>query len=165
MAKHSKRGFRALPIDKTLTAGTPAAGAVVKADMNSVVDSDFYCISIDCTWGKSNGTIGEGPIVVGIAHGDYSAAQIEEHLESIASWDSGDKLAQEKRRRQVRTVGIFPQSELDEVLNNGMRIKTKLGFVLQIGETLSVWVWNKSAAVLATGVLISVQGMLYGRKI
>ncbi len=167
MAKHTARrkGFRRLPIDKTLTAGTPAAAAVVKADMNSVVDSDFYCISTDLIWGKSGGTPGEGPFTVGLAHGDYTSAEIEEHLEAIASWDSGDKVEQERRRRKVRTVGVFPNSSEDEVLNNGMLIKTKMGFVLEIGETLALWIWNRSAGTLTTGVLVVVDGGLNGRKI
>jgi len=167
VSKHTsrRRGFRRLPIDKTLTVGSLLSAAVIKADWNSVVDSDMFAISMDAIWGKSGGTPGEGPLTVGVAHGDYTAAEIEEHLDVIGSWDSGDKILNEQRRRKVRTVGSFPNSVEDEVLNDGRLIKTKLGFVVEIGETLSTWAWNRSAATIATGVLVVIDGGLNARKI
>ncbi len=167
-SKHTNRnrkGFRSLPIDENSAVGTPASNAVTKDDFNSVVDSDIFAISMDALWGMRDHTANQGPIVVGVAHGDYTAAEIEECLEAVASWDSGDKVEQERRRRKVRQIGIFPGLDADEVLNHGVKIRTKLGFVLQVGETLSLWTWNRAGVTLTTGTIITLQGLLHSRKI
>ncbi len=167
MAKRGARrrsGYRYLPIDHEHDITAPASNAIVKGDLSSVVDSDVWAMSMKCTWALEAHTAGEGPITVGVAHGDYANSEIKEALEAQASWDSGDKVATEQAKRKVRTVGKFSGALATEVLNDGRMIKTKLGFVLEIGETLSIWAWNKDTNQLTTGTLLQVEGGLSCRK-
>ncbi len=145
--------------------GTPGGDSVVKGNLDSTVVDGTFLISADLVWGLRGITPGEGPIVVGLAHSDYSAAEIEEALEAITSWDEGDKVAQERRRRKVRTVGMFSGETATQVLNDGKPIKTKLGFAIAEGDTLAVWGWNKSGATLTTGQIITAQGGVNARLI
>ncbi len=164
---HGKRrkGYRYLPVDESAAIGALATNVVGKSDLNSTVDNDMWFMSHRGPWSMEQHTPGEGPITVGLAHGDYTAAEIEECLEAQASWDEGDKVAQEQARRKVRTVGIFPGVAALEVLNDGRPIKTKLGFRVQIGETLSLWFWNKDSATLTTGTMIETQGGISARRL
>ncbi len=143
---------------------TPATGTVVKGDFAQVVDDKMWLLSADLVWALQGLTADEGPISVGLAHGDYSATEIEEFIEASASWDAGDKVAQEQRKRKIRVVGIFSGNETEEVLNNGMPIKTKLGFAIEEGETLATWAYNQSGATLTTGAALRLNGGINARQ-
>ncbi len=91
-----------------------------------------------------------GPILVGIAHSDYSAAEIEEWIENTGSWNEGDLVAQEIGKRKIRQVGIFDASVGGDVLNDGKAIKTKLNWILLQAQTLQVWAYNLGGASVAT---------------
>ncbi len=158
------RGYTYLPVDESAAIGALATNVVGKSDLNSVVDNDYWFMSHRGPWSMEQHTPGEGPIVVGLAHGDYDAAEIEECLEAQASWDMGDRIANERRRRKVRTVGVFPGIAAIEVLNDGRPIRTKLGWMTQIGETLALWFWNKDSATLTTGTMIETQGGVSARR-
>ncbi len=166
MAKHGsrRRGYRYLPINKGFDLLTTAPGVVIASNMDTTMDEDTFAISSEQTWNLEAHTAGEGPIVVGLAHSDYTAAEIEEALEAVASWDAGDRIAQERRRRKVRQVGIFNGQATTEVLNDGRPVKTKLGFVINSGETLKVWAWSKDSSNLTTGTILGTQGGLSCRK-
>ncbi len=144
--------------------GTPATGTVVKGDFAQLVDDKMWFISAELVWGLQGLTGGEGPITVGLAHNDYSAAEIEEFIESSASWDAGDKIAQERRRRKIRVVGIFDGLSANEVLNNGLPIKTYLGMSIEEGQTLSTFAYNQSGATLTTGAALRLNGGVNARQ-
>ncbi len=102
------------------------------------------------------------PITIGVAHSDYSDAEIEEVIENAGSWDPGNKIAQGQAKRLVRTIGTFdtPQSVEDFVaLNDGRTIKTKLNWMLNTGDGLQYWAYNAGAAAVGTTVpVIRMQG-------
>ncbi len=165
MAKNNKRkGYRYLPVDEQLAVGTLGARSVIKSDFDSVLDNDMFFMSFRGTWAIEAHTAAEGPIVVGLAHSDYTSAEVEEALEAIASWDQGDKVAQEQARRKVRTVGVFDGLTTIEKLNDGRAFTTKLRFMVEIGETLAAWAWNQDAAQLADGTILKVQGGVSARR-
>jgi len=100
-------------------------------------------------------TVGDniGPIMCGIAHSDYSDAEIEAWIESSTkSWNRGALAEQEIDNRLIRRVGIFtPIVSLGaEVLNDGKPIKTKLNWPLMSGQGLKVWAYNMGSSPLAT---------------
>ncbi len=105
-----------------------------------------------------------GPIMVGVAHSDYTLAEIEEWIESTGTWDEGNKQQQEVGQRLIRRIGVFETSRGaaaigSSVLNDGKAIKTKLNWILNQGQTLNLWVYNLgNAAVATTTPIVTAEG-------
>ncbi len=112
------------------------------------------------TWTLSEFTAGEGPIQVGYAHSDYTVAEIKECIESQGSVEQNDKVAQERANRLVRTVGTFG-SEANSQLNDGKPIKTRLNWLIGIGESVVMFAWNEGTAALTTGSHVNLGGDLW----
>ncbi len=168
MAKHTKRRYGRLvwiPVTFELSVGALLDNDVIDADLlGGNLTEDFYWVGSKLVWSTRGGTSGEGPIEVGMAHGDYSAAEIEENLE-VAFLGPLGKIEQEQARRLVRRVGTFSGISSPENLNNGEAIITKSNFVQQDGASPSGWAHNLSGATLTTGLVIVATGHLYGRWI
>ncbi len=151
-------------IDEVLDLGTLAASDAILAAFDEVVNERTLVSSIVVRYSMTNFTAaaGKGPILVGIAHSDYDAPQIEAWIETTGSWDEGNKTEQEVNKRLIRRVGIFeiPSSLAESsVLNDGKAIKTKMNWILNQGQTLSVWAYNLGTGALATtDPRIDVQG-------
>ncbi len=148
-------------VDKALTLGTLAASDVVKVNFNDSVDEEAWALSAELVWSLRDLTPGEGPIIVGLAHSDYTDPEIEAFLEAAASWKRGNLTEQEIAKRKIRMVGIFPGEVAEEVLNDGRPIKTKLSFNLITAATVAMWAFNKSGAVLTTGGIITAEGHVW----
>ncbi len=150
-------------VDESLGLGTLASNVLVSDTWDQVVVEKSLISSIVCTWAIDQLTGPQGPLAVGVAHSDYSDAEIEEVIENLNSWDRGDKIARERANRQVRLIGVFGNSDggivEDHTLNDGRPIKTKLNWVLTTGDTLKMWVYNQGGASLSGTVpLIKAQG-------
>ncbi len=168
-AKYSKKrngkGFVAVRVNSTLTLGTLASNvAVVQALDGSVAVDKMFAVSADILWGSLNATPGEGPIVVGLAHDDYSVTEIKEALEA-SNMDQSDKVAQEQARRLVRDAGIFPYILSEETLNQGRHIRTRLKFYVENGHGINAFAINRSGSTLTTGSFIKAEGKLFMRRI
>jgi len=159
VAKHPKRRMgRYLrgKVEQRLDLGTLSANTLISVDLAGTVQERALATSIVSIWALADFTnaIGDGPIVVGVAHSDYTDSEIEAFLENAGSWTEGNKVSQEIARRKVRIVGTFLSSVADSagiaVLNDGKPIKTKLNWILNIGQTLSVWAYNSGDSALAT---------------
>ncbi len=142
-------------VDETLTLGTLAAKTLISVTFDEVTSEQMRCSSVQAIWslGTYTPTLNAGPILIGIAHSDYTDAEIEAVIESTGSWDRGDKISQEIGKRLVRRIGVFdtPDDANDEVvLNDGKPIKTKLNWHLNTGKTLRLWAYNQGTAALAT---------------
>ncbi len=171
MAKHGKRRRkmgRYLPgqADEEMAVGTLTTKNVIKADFDQSVVERTRVSSLDAIWSLRNvtPTSNVGPLLVGIAHSDYTDAEIEEWIENIGAWSEADKVGQEVANRLIRKVGIFdvPGTVLEIVtLEEGIKIKTKLNWILTTGQTLAVWGYNLGTASYgATDPLVSVQGIV-----
>ncbi len=142
--------------DNLLT--TLAAKTGVKNAVTDVVTEPAWLSSVKASWALKNNTVtaGAGPILVGIAHVDYTLAEIEEWLENAQSWSVHDLRQQEIARRKIRKVGIFPN--LDElgsqVLNDGKPIRTKCGWMINTGDTIAIWAYNTGTTAIATSAPI-----------
>ncbi len=161
MAKHGKRGnmgnYLKGAVDEELAIATLGANDVVGANFDSVMVERGVVTSLVAAYsirGLSSAS-DDGPIMVGVAHSDYDDAEIEEYIENLGSWDPGDKISQERARRQIRKIGVFEsRAEATEAvtLNDGKPIKTKLNWQLSTGDTLKLWAYNMGASPLATTV-------------
>ncbi len=142
--------------DEAVGLTTLAARTLVKAAFDEVVDSRAFVSSVVLAWSLADMTQGAGigPIMVGIAHNDYSAAEVEEYIENTGSWNEGDLVQQEVAKRKIRIVGTFRGANADGTgtmtLNEGKPIRTKCGWILMEGQTLSLWAYNLGANPIAT---------------
>ena len=166
MPKKGKGGRRSrlavINVDEAIGLLTLADNAVLGVDSDPF-GREFYAISCDLYWSLFNHTAGEGPIIVGLAHNDYTDTEVAENLNQSGMEDPGDKIAQEAGRRLVRRAGQFSGVSTDEVLNDGKAKRTRLGFVITDGFSLAFWAQNKSNSSLTTGAVVNVNGKIYGR--
>ncbi len=94
-----------------------------------------------------------GPILIGVAHSDYSDAEVEAWVELQTGWDEGDLGSREIQNRFIRRIGLFDEpatANLGVSLNEGKAIKTKLNWILLQGQGLNFFCYNTGGAALAT---------------
>ncbi len=154
-ARYSLRGVR---FDSDITLSTLGNVTVLTNGVTGNADGAYRMISIETTWSRKGGTGGEGPITVGYAHSDYSAAEIKEALEVNASISVGSKIENEQANRLVRIVGVFPGLGTDEALDDNRPIKTRLNWFIPIGKEVNLFAYNNSGASLTTGTVIDCVG-------
>lgn len=174
MAKHRrsypKRGayaLRRVRIQSGFSYGALAAADVATGPLTVAGTGTYRCISIDLNWSLTNlaaGVDADG-VEFGVAHSDYSAAEVEECLESFASIDVGDKIAAEQSGRLVRQIGVISAGGATTAhgiqWNDGRSVKTRLNWLMSIGDFLNVWVRNGSGAVYTTGTTIASIGNMW----
>ncbi len=143
-------------VDEVLSLGTLAPKTLIGADFDETPDEAVYCSSL-----VANHTIDQwtpaadrGPILVGVAHADYSDAQIEAWIEATNSWKVGDIVAtREVGRRLIRKIGVLvtpTSSTFATVMNDGKPVTTKLGWHLATGDTIKQWAYNMGSAAFGT---------------
>ncbi len=142
-------------VDENMALGTLASATLIANSWDESVSEKTTVTSVVLTWSLDQLTSPQGPILFGLAHGDYSDAEIEQVIENTGSWDQGNKIQQEVGRRLVRVVGQFVAASgstgaQDVDWNDGVPMKTRLNWVLQTGQTLRMWAYNKSGSSLAT---------------
>ncbi len=157
-AHKGRRRTRFLQMEDVLALGALAAGDVVSEVFGQTVTNRVWAKYAKGTWVITGRTVDESPALGGFAHGDYTAAEIEECLEAQGMWSQSDKVAQEQGRRKVRRSAIFAGNETEEVAGDGKPIYTKLGFYIEDGETLSMWGRNTGGTVLTTGSSLRFSG-------
>ncbi len=145
-----------------LAAADVGAGAMTTGGTNA-----YRMMSIDVNWSLANlGAAIDDTFEFGVAHSDYTAAEIEECLESQASIDRGDKVVEEQSRRLVRSIGVItPQGTAiaggGVQFNDGIPVKTRLNWFMSTGDFLNVWVRNGSATIYTTGSSITWIGKMW----
>ncbi len=157
VAKHKGRykGYRKLPFTVDVAGGTVAADDVTSTTLTEVMTEERRVLSIELSVAMKALTAGDGPVEYGVAHSDYTAAEIEETLEAAGAWDEGDKIAQEQAKRLVRRIGVLTEAET--ALNEGRPIKVRLNWRIATGDTLQFWLRNRGIQ-LTTGMEINAQG-------
>lgn len=159
-----RRGFRSYPVfGATVSVASLANLDAVSAQASGTFTTNKFLISSDFAWNTQDKTDNVGPIICGLAHGDYTAAEIEEWIEATASTDDADMIANERRKRKIRWVGTFPGEITEEALNDGMPIHTKLGWVQQEETSLSLWAYNLGGVTITAGNVLAT-GILHTRQ-
>lgn len=164
MAKKKRGRIVVLPFNEVLNCDALASYDVTATQMSQVTNRDLYAISMDVSAAYETGAAPAGPVIVGVAHNDYTAEEIEEHLEVADSWDFSNKTDQEKRRRKVRKIGMFDGISTSEKLFDGGTKRIPLKFMLNEGATLKSWCYNASDAALNASFDIRLIGQVYARK-
>jgi len=164
---HGRKKFRKYlrgNIDHKLPLDVLAANTLVGNNIADTVVDTTWVSSVKAAWTLAEFTpaAGDGPILVGIAHSDYSDAEIEAFVENITgSWDAGDLVSQEIARRKIRVVGTFPSPDTSVatiVLNDGRQLTTKAGWSLSEGDTIRIWAYNTGDSSLTAGSAVRVNG-------
>ncbi len=140
---------------------TLAANDLSSTAFGSLLDQEVWAISMDVQALLHGNTAGEGPLIIGVAHSDYSAAEIEEWLEEASSWIKANKVGQERAKRKCRTIGTFDMSVVNERMNQGKSMRVKLGFAIEDGSGLQLWGYNEGAAALTTGGVVEITGKAF----
>ncbi len=158
-----RKGFKAITLDEEWTLATLAASTLLSQGGGIASDIDLFAISMDVLCSMRGLTVGEGPIIIGIANSDYTDAEIEEYIENAARWTRADMIAMERSRRQIRKIGQFSGNFADEVLNDGKKIRVKLRYAIYEGQSVNFWAYNASDGTLTTGAEINIFGQIYTR--
>ncbi len=157
--KRRKMNLRKVKVTPELALLTLASDTALTVGMTGTSPNRYRCVSIISSWSLKNMAITDGPITVGYAHSDYSVSQIKEWMESTASLDQGDKRLQEFANRLCRTVGTL-QGTTGE-LNHGEPIKTRLNWLIGIGDLVNMFAFNESTIALTTGILVNNTGTMW----
>lgn len=144
-------------IQQELDLGTLASRTLVGVANANTVTEKAWVSSMKATWTIDDFTsnAGDGPIAVGVAHSDYSDAEIEAWIENSGGWSEGN-LVQDREvgRRLIRQVGVITMPSGSAAssysLNDGRPVKTKLGWMLITGQTLRFWAYNLGESALDT---------------
>ncbi len=169
--KPRRRAFRKYlkgNIDEVVVLSTLGAGTLISDIFDDLVIEKTFITSVDVIWEMDvvDVTSGDGPILVGLAHSDYTDAEIQAVIDSTGSWDEGDLVAQEVAKRKVKIIGEFATligdaAGVQVTLNDGKRIHTKLKWMLQSGTGLRIWAMNKGSSPLSTGTNVKAQGVAH----
>ncbi len=170
LAKHKPQRKRRFTMRKVRVTGSLSLGALAALDVVSGAITDastdpYRLISANLRYTLVNlGAVIDDGQEFGLAHSDYTAAEIEECLEATASIDLGDKIAQEQANRLVRSIGIMTGGNAaagNMDFNDGRPVKTRLNWKMSTGDTLNIWVRNSSGVVYTTGATVSTLGEIW----
>ncbi len=145
-------------VENAITLGTLLNATTIGDNIPDAVDERAFLLSTQMTITLRGLTPGEGPILVGLAHSDYTDPEIEQWIENVGGWSEGDLVQQEVSKRKIRQIGMFDGVAAEEVLNEGLSIKTTCKWILTQGQTLKVWAHNRSGATLTTGAVVLFDG-------
>ncbi len=142
-------------VDLGFLLGTLAGNTLISSGPADTVQDSTWVSSVKGSWSLADYTpaASDGPILVGVAHSDYTDAEIEAWVENSGAWSQGDKTSQEVSKRFIRRVGVFPTPDdatKPSVLNDGKEITTKCGWMLTEGQNVTFWAYNMGTSALAT---------------
>ncbi len=162
--RSQKRSYklRKVRISAALGLSTLGSVTVLTGTFTGISDAQYRLMSTKSTWDLIGQTEGEGPIVVGLAHSDYTVTEIKEALEAAAAISQGDKIANEKANRLVRIIGTFGGGA-NSVLNDGRPVKTRFNWNIAIGDASVLFAYNDSGSALTTGAVLNVNGEVWVR--
>ncbi len=151
-----------------MSLGALAPGVVTKGNLSDNSDQELFIISADLLWSAKDVVADEGPITFGLAHSDYTAAEIEEWFEIANGFVTGDKISRERANRQIREIGNMffqlPDGQATVRFNDGRVKRTKLGWSIAEGQTIAMWARNNDGTILTTGTELLASGKVYCRK-
>lgn len=167
MARKGKRrnfNLRRVRVNASIGAGALAPVTVTSGSMTDAVSDPMRFISLHASYAWGGKQVADDGCTFGVAHSDYTAAEIEECLEETGAMDIGDKIAQEKANRLVREIGQISGGDSAAggiMFNDGKPVKTRLNWFMSTGDSLQLWIRNASGVVWTTGSTITIAGNLW----
>ncbi len=144
-------------LDINMTTLAASTGVLAATD---TVDDTTRISSIKASYSLAGVTPvnGAGPILIGVAHSDYSLAEVEAWIELTTGWSQADMVSKEISSRRIRKIGQFetPAGPGESVvLNDGRPIKTRLNWLLSEGQGLNFFGYNTGSVAFATTVPVA----------
>lgn len=131
----------------TLNSVTAIRGALVNgAEDTTIISSAKVAFAWDDMTGTGGNENEDGPLIVGLTHGDYTVTEIKEFIESLNSMSWSDKIAAERSRRLIRVCGFVHAMKPYLPMK-----KYKLNWKLEEGVGLHQFAYNTGGAQLTTG--------------
>ncbi len=170
MAKNHGRRRRRFTLRRVRVANGVATGALAALDVTAgpitdVATDPYRLITADLSFKLVDlgAAIDDGQ-EFGLAHSDYTSAEVEECLEAQASIDLGNKVAQEQANRLVRSIGTLTGDAVasgGKYFNDGQPVKVKLNWRMSTGDQLNIWIRNASSVVWSSGAAMTASGNLW----
>lgn len=160
-SKNYRRNFVAIPFFTDLALSTLVDNVLIDAAILTFGE-DCFVISADILVSVQGLTAGEGPLVVGLAHGDLTTTEVQEAIDAEVT-DPDDIIAKERARRPVRRIGILSGVTSEQFLAQGTAQRITIRISVGDGHTLNVWCVNRSGANLAGGAIVTFAGTLWAR--
>ncbi len=171
MARQKRRRARPFNLRKVRINVSTSIGAVAAADLitgplTAVSTNPYRVMSAELAYSVTDlaAFIDDGQ-TVGLNHGDYTNAEVEECLEAQGAIDIANLVEQEQANRLVREIGVMAHggssTDSGAALNDGRPVKTKLNWRIGIGDTVSVWIRNGSDTVWTDGSNLLVTGHIW----
>lgn len=159
-----RNNFRVGNIAEDITVGNLVAGAMAETATAAATET-CYALSADLLISVSGMTPGDGPLDIGLFHGDYSTAEVAECLDAVTdAFQEGDLVTKEKAKRRVRRIGQLSGGLADEVLNDGKPIRVRIKFAVDAGQDLGFYARNADSAQRTTGAVVHIKGKIYYRR-
>ncbi len=164
-----RRNFnlRMVRVQNKIAAGALDTLKVAIGDLTDVATDPYRLVTLKASysWVDVAAIIDDG-FDFGVAHGDYTAAEIEECLDFQSSIDRGDKIALEKSNRLVRQIGSIrspanPSATGSMVFADGRQVKTRLNWYMATGDKLKGWIRNSSGVIWTTGSSLNAAGQIW----
>ncbi len=137
---------------------------VSKQTLFAAADAKYRILSLQYTanWNDIK-AVEDNSLTFGVAHGAYSAAEIEEALEATTSINQGNLIARERANRMIRILGSI-NGNVDAVnesaiFDHGKEHKVRLNWEIPIGVTLDTFVFNRSTVIWTTGSDLGIAGV------
>ncbi len=165
--KPTRRRFnlRKVRVVDAATVGALATLTLVTDVITNAAVQRMRFISLKASYAWSDLAVEDDGMSFGVAHSDYSDAEIEECLESATAIDLGDKVAQEKAARLVREIGTFGGNTDTAgggvMFNDGKPVTTKLNWLMAPGDQLKFWMRNGSQSNYTNGGKVLINGALW----
>ncbi len=154
--------FQVIKVAEAADLGALATNVAVKTLLWDITQ-DAYVIAADLTWTLFGMDLLDGPVDVGLAHGDLTNSEIVNALDASPKSDS-DIIALELTRRPVRLAGTFAQpvnTGAGESLNDGKKMRTKCRFAITGSTDLVFFGVNRGAPALTVDTTLKVAGKVY----
>lgn len=166
MAKRGRKSrrfnLRRVRINRSFGLGALATLVVISGAVTDTSANAYRLVSVKASYSISEKTDIDDGAAFGLAHSDYTAAEIEECLEASGAIDQGDKVAQERANRLVREIGTMVSRDgTSASFNSGEPVKTRLNWMIGIGDTLTLWVRNSTGVVWTTGSAVLMNGEIW----
>lgn len=128
-------------------------------DYNAVLQDDFRLMKSEFYISVDAFTSNEGPIIVGIADGQLTDAEIEECIEARPN-DRNHNVAHEQSQRPVWPLCILDYQSVGAKCS--WQDEKTLKWTFSDTEAWKYWVYNPSGAALSTGGVVRIFAKHYG---
>ncbi len=166
-SRRRRFNLRMVRINNRVAMGALDTLTVTSGSITTAANDTYRLMSVKASYSWTDiAAVADDGFTFGLAHSDYTSAEIEECLESQSSIDLGNKVAQEQANRLVREIGTIrstPGATIagSAIFGNGRLVKTRLNWAMNTGDTLNVWVHNASNVIWTTGSNLNVAGAMW----